>query len=111
MTTFLHRLVFSVCLGVMVWPGTAATPLPYQNPKEPIEVRLQDLLSRMTLEEKIAQLNLWPNLAELLKHKSIADDIDLTLRQITNGVGAIEYDTKLPIRQTFHRSRPARGRR
>ena len=81
----------------MAWPATAATPLPYQNPKEPVEARLQDLLYRMTLEEKIAQLNLWPNLAELLKHKSIADDIDLTLPQITNGVGAIEYDTKLPV--------------
>jgi beta-glucosidase len=51
----------------------------------------------MTLDEKIAQLNLWPNLAELLKHTSIADDIELTLRQITNGIGAIEYDTKLPV--------------
>jgi len=50
----------------------------------------------MTLEEKCAQLNLWPNLAELLKHKSIDDDIALTLPHIANGVGAIEYDTKLP---------------
>ena len=58
----------------------------------------------MTLDEKIAQLNLWPNLAELLKHKSIADDIDLTLPQMTHGVGAIEYDPKLPIEDfaAFH---------
>jgi len=29
---------------------------PYENPKLPIEERVEDLLSRMTLEEKIAQL-------------------------------------------------------
>lgn len=31
-------------------------PLPYRNPKLSIEVRTQDLLSRMTLEEKVGQL-------------------------------------------------------
>lgn len=74
----------------------AADPLPYQDPKLTVEARLQDLLPRMTVEEKCAQLNLWPNLAELLKHKSIDNDIALTLPEIKNGVGAIEYDHKLP---------------
>jgi beta-glucosidase len=31
-------------------------PLPYQNPQLPVEKRVQDLLSRMTLHEKILQL-------------------------------------------------------
>ena len=29
---------------------------PYKNPSLPIEIRLDDLISRMTLEEKIGQL-------------------------------------------------------
>ncbi|HEY1764616.1 MAG TPA: glycoside hydrolase family 3 N-terminal domain-containing protein, partial [Opitutaceae bacterium] len=33
-----------------------AAPLPYQDPSRPIEARLSDLLERMTLEEKVAQL-------------------------------------------------------
>jgi beta-glucosidase len=33
------------------------TPLPYKNPKLPIETRIKDLLARMTLEEKVGQLN------------------------------------------------------
>ena len=90
----LLRFIALSCLAIST--KIAAEPFPYQNPKLPIEARLQDLLPRMTLEEKCAQLNLWPNLAELLKHKSIDDDIALTLPQVTNGVGAIEYDTKLP---------------
>ena len=31
--------------------------LPYLDPKQPIEKRVEDLLSRMTLEEKLGQLN------------------------------------------------------
>ncbi len=31
-------------------------PLPYRDPAQPIEARVQDLLGRMTLEEKVAQL-------------------------------------------------------
>ena len=104
--TFQSRGLCCTTCWVVAWPfsasglpaatGRAASPLPYQDPRLSVEARLQDLLPRMTLEEKVAQLNLWPNLAELLKHKSMADDIALTLPQITNGVGAIEYDTKLP---------------
>ena len=94
---FLRCALVWLGLGAVAAPGLAADQLPYQNPNLGVEARIQDLLPRMTLEEKVAQLNLWPNLAELLKHKSIEDDIAITLKQITNGVGAIEYDTKLPV--------------
>lgn len=33
----------------------ATPPFPYKNPKLPVETRIQDLLGRMTLEEKVAQ--------------------------------------------------------
>jgi len=92
---FYHLFVICSLCG-LAERGTAAGPNLYQNPELPVEARLRDLLPRMTLEEKCAQLNLWPNLAELLKHKSIDDDIALTLPQVINGIGAIEYDTKLP---------------
>jgi hypothetical protein len=65
-------------LGLLFWLATISVglsvdnKLPYQNPQLPVEARLADLLPRMTLEEKVAQLNLWPNLAELLKHKPIS---------------------------------------
>jgi beta-glucosidase len=52
-------------LGLMLLPKSfqlfaqseAAVPL-YLNPKQPVEVRVEDLLSRMTLKEKVGQLNL-----------------------------------------------------
>src|SRR5215471_13407405 len=43
--------------GMFVLGLTAgAQDLPYRNPNLPVEQRIADLLSRMTLEEKIAQL-------------------------------------------------------
>ncbi len=96
MTDPMVRFVIGFCLSFLATQGVRAEKLPYQDPHRPVEERLQDLLQRMTLREKCAQLNLWPNLAELLKHKSLEDDIALTLPEIANGVGAIEYDTKLP---------------
>jgi beta-glucosidase len=88
----------ALCSAPYLWlvPAHASVLRPYQDPALSVEARISDLMPRMTLEEKVAQLDLWPNLGELLKHKSIADDIAITLKQITNGIGAIEYDTKLP---------------
>src|SRR5436305_802232 len=37
-------------------PLDAAAPLPYENPTLPVAQRVQDLLSRMTLAEKIGQM-------------------------------------------------------
>ena len=51
-TLFLVENVFSVCL---------AQSYPYQKESIPVPQRVKDLLSRMTLEEKIAELNLIPN--------------------------------------------------
>ena len=48
-TLFLVENVFSVCL---------AQSYPYQKESIPVPQRVKDLLSRMTLEEKIAELNL-----------------------------------------------------
>ena len=43
-------------------PSRAQEALPYRNAKLPIEQRLADLISRMTLEEKVAQLEgVWEN--------------------------------------------------
>ena len=61
--TFLQRFcaVAVLCLSLLVF--TAQQPAPkYRNPSLPTDVRVQDLLRRMTLEEKVAQLeSTWQN--------------------------------------------------
>jgi beta-glucosidase len=52
------RTVLALCLAAMlaVPPGAAAEQLPYENPRLPVPERVDDLLSRMTLEEKVGQM-------------------------------------------------------
>jgi beta-glucosidase len=49
-------LLATICLGAGCIVD-AQTPPPYLDPSQPIENRITDLISRMTLEEKAAELN------------------------------------------------------
>ncbi|KAK3034302.1 hypothetical protein RJ639_032642 [Escallonia herrerae] len=49
--------VFMVWILVMYCcPAMAEAELPYKNPNQPLNVRIRDLMRRMTLEEKIGQM-------------------------------------------------------
>ena len=48
-------LAFALALSLLYNPSSASSLL-YKEPTQPVDARTQDLLSRMTLEEKIAQL-------------------------------------------------------
>lgn len=68
--------VFSACilLGLITIPGKAGNVI-YKDASQPIEKRINDLVARMTLEEKVLQLNQYTlgrndnvnNVAEILK--------------------------------------------
>ena len=52
------QLFFLVLIQIVAWNVTFAQKiLPYKDAKLPIEKRIKDLLSRMTIEEKAGQLN------------------------------------------------------
>ena len=60
-------LLISFAVGVSLFPCIAqAQKFPYQHKDLPIEQRVADLMGRMTLEEKVAQLQgTWQNHASL----------------------------------------------
>ncbi len=58
----MRRLLFLILIFVVAETGMAqnpngSAPVPYKNPNLPVEQRVQDLLSRMTLQEKVAMLS------------------------------------------------------
>jgi len=65
-----------LAIGVFLCSGVAAQDVPpYHDPKLPVEQRVADLLSRMTLEEKIAQLeSAWENRQFVQDTKSLFTD-------------------------------------
>jgi beta-glucosidase len=61
---------------------------PYKNPKLPINVRVKDLMARMTLEEKIAQTQcIWGNKQKLLVDGKF--DASKTKASFPHGIGQI----------------------
>jgi beta-glucosidase len=53
---FLIAILFAAMLGIAQNQSGAGVP-PYKNPDLPVEQRVQDLLGRMTLQEKVAMLS------------------------------------------------------
>lgn len=49
-------LAFAVAIGVQLRSDRASCAMIYKDPRHPIEVRVEDLLCRMTLAEKIGQM-------------------------------------------------------
>jgi beta-glucosidase len=81
------------------------TKVIYKDPAQPIENRVGDLLSRMTLEEKFAQIDIWkPNPKELLKTMSVESVVKQISGSLVNGFGFIQYNSSLPVEEfaSFH---------
>lgn len=75
-----RTLAFSLCFAIFVSislpiVNSQEKPPDYKNPRLPVERRVADLLSRMTIEEKIAQLTcLWGNRPQANPQTDFATD-------------------------------------
>ncbi len=58
------------------------TPVPYKNPDLPVEIRVKDLLSRMTLEEKFWQMFMIPG------------DLSIGKENLKNGIFGLQTSAK-----------------
>lgn len=83
----------------------------YKNPKAPIDVRVNDLLARMTLEEKVAQIiTIWDNKPEIFDEKGEFDPAKMSAK-FPNNIGqfARPSDAKGPASPRTTPGRDIRG--
>ena len=53
----MKKRIFTVLSLALVCISADARKYPYQNPDLPVEKRVEDLISRMTIEEKVNQMS------------------------------------------------------
>ncbi len=97
MTGLLSRrrmpLALALCLSIAAGPLAAAAqpaaqPL-YKDPRQPIEKRVEDLLARMTLEEKVAQMtSVWEH-KDLIQTPEGQFSLANAEKNFPNGIGEI----------------------
>ena len=69
--------------------GTVNRALPYKDPSQPIDRRIEDLLSRMTLEEKVGQLiTIWEH-KDKIQTPAGAFAPEAATRNFPNGLGQL----------------------
>jgi len=85
-----HLAGLTAYAGGVAWlPAlAAAATAPYRDPTLPVEARVKDLLSRMTLEEKVAQMvALWFKKSEIIADGSVEFSAEKASRNYPNGFG------------------------
>lgn len=80
---------------VFAQPGKSKVPPVYKDATKPLEVRIADLLSRMTPEEKVAQMQcLWQEKVKILDSKGNFDP-KKAAAELKNGMGQIARPSEI----------------
>ena len=87
----------TACIAILISSGIAmnAQDPPYKNPKLPVEQRVADLLQRMTIEEKVAQLScvmdtdLLPGAQKISEKGKFSPERAQTV--LKNGIGEVTF--------------------
>ena len=71
-------------------------PLPiYKNVAAPIEVRIKDLLSRMSLDDKCRQIDIWHPKMEFSDPIVLKKAMEALSDTIRNGIGFLQFETQM----------------
>jgi beta-glucosidase len=92
------RLLATAALFAAVLPATTQEPPVYKDRNRPVDERVHDLLSRMTVEEKVAQTQaLWRGKDRITDEKGVFDPAKAKT-ELKDGIGQLARPTEL--RQT-----------
>ena len=69
----------------------------YKDAGASIEERIQDLLARMTLEDKTRQIDIWHPKGMATKDRAVFDEqLQLMGDTLAKGIGFLQFDTQIP---------------
>lgn len=87
----MNRIITILLLVMLSAACTAKTPV-YKDPKAPIEKRIDDLIPRMTLEEKVMQTNQWA----YGKNMNV-NNIETQMKSVSPLIGSLIYRSTSPV--------------
>ena len=95
----MKRFLLTVGVSLVSLSFYSLDPLPlYQQPSASVNDRVQDLLSRMTLEEKVAQTYcIWSQKKDLLLAEDGTFDAEKAKKTLPHGVGQIARPSEGPL--------------
>jgi beta-glucosidase len=67
----------------------------YKDPSAPMEARIKDLLGRMTLEDKLRQIDIWHPKMDLSKPEELVKAIDALGDTVRNGIGFLQFQVRM----------------
>ena len=68
---------------------------PYKDPAVPVELRIKDLLGRMTLEEKLRQIDVWHPKVDLSKPEILKNTVAALGDTVKNGIGFLQFNVRM----------------
>lgn len=69
--------------------------LVYKNKSAPVELRIKDLLSRMTLKEKLRQIDIWHPKTDVSKPEELNRVISALGDTIKHGIGFLQFNVRM----------------
>jgi beta-glucosidase len=88
----IHFLIFPLILFGAV--SCDREPV-YKDPSAPLESRVKDLLRRMTLEEKLRQIDIWHPKMDLGKSEELNKAIAALGDTVRNGIGFLQFEVRM----------------
>ncbi|WP_373551527.1 glycoside hydrolase family 3 N-terminal domain-containing protein [Haliscomenobacter sp.] len=83
---------FMVC--AMLHAQVSPKPI-YKDPAAPIELRIKDLLARMTLEDKCRQIDIWHPKMDLSNPAELKNAIAALGDTVKNGIGFLQFNVRM----------------
>lgn len=100
----MNRMYYTILtLGLFLGLSSCKKEPVYKDPSAPVELRVKDLLRRMTIEEKLRQIDIWHPKTDLSQPEELSKAIESLGDTIKNGIGFLQFPVK--IKQADYASR------